>query len=451
MNSSLTQSKDSIIYLIAGIISILLSIWINSHETVLNPDAICYLQSSMIVGTEGIKAAADLCNQARWPFYSVFIHYVAVGTHLSYATSAYLIDAFFSLISVLTFIAITKKLGGTKRVMWLAALVILTAHDFNSVRQYIVRDHGFWAFYLLSVWLLLHYLQHPKFKYALLWSISIIAAMIFRIEGGVFLCAVPCLVFFCHEYPLRKRIKLFLSLNFISIVAGFFVFNWLIMHPHRSMQHLGRIPELTMQLQSGWQIIFNQYHASKLGMVKYVLSPEGERDAGMVLIITFLMAYLINVINSLSWIYTALVAYAMKSKATVMMQGKRVLITYIIINLVVTTMFYAQHLFLSKRYLVALSLMLMLFVPFALAQLWPRKKWLYAAFFFMLISALGGIFDFGHSKFFMRQAGDWMAVNVPKNARLYLNDFQTMYYTQHFGNQIFTIIQDYNVPNALTA
>lgn len=449
MNSFLKQSSDRAIYLVAAIVSLILSCWINFHEVVLNPDAICYLQSSMMVGTDGIKAAADLCNQARWPFYSVMIHYVAVATHLSYGASAHLMDAFFSLISVLTFIAIVKKLGGTTRILWLAALVILTAHDFNSIRQYIVRDHGFWTFYLLSVWLLLQYLQQPKLKFALLWSISLIVATIFRIEGGVFLCVVPFVVFFWRDYTVFERIKFFISLNLVAMVAGITALGWLTLHPQHT-HHLGRLPELTAQLQHGWQTIADRFYASKVGLVKYVLSQEGERDAGMILAITFFVAYLMNVISSLSLIYTALVAYALKSKATLMMHGKRVLVMYILINLVVTMVFYAQLLFLSKRYLVALSLMLMLFVPFALEKLWTHKKWLYAAFFFMFISALGGIFDFGHSKFFMRNAGDWMAVNVPKSASLYVNDFQTMYYTQHFGNQIFTIIQDYNAPGALT-
>ena len=54
-----------------------------------------------------------------------------------------------------------------------------------------------------------------------------------------------------------------------------------------------------------------------------------------------------------------------------------------------------------------------------------------------ILSALGGIVDFGYSKAYIHTAGDWLAAHVPAKATLYANDYQLMYYSQHFGKRLF--------------
>jgi hypothetical protein len=83
----------------------------------------------------------------------------------------------------------------------------------------------------------------------------------------------------------------------------------------------------------------------------------------------------------------------------------------------------------------------MIWVPFALDNLlqqWRVRKWpLVLAVFFIVISSLGGIFEFGYSKRYIHEAGHWLAVNAPMNARIYSNHYLVMYYSDHFGNDIF--------------
>jgi hypothetical protein len=59
------------------------------------------------------------------------------------------------------------------------------------------------------------------------------------------------------------------------------------------------------------------------------------------------------------------------------------------------------------------------------------------------VSALSGVVEFGHSKSYIRSAGDWLTNNVPTNAKLYVNDFQLMYYSNHFDLQIFELLPKY--------
>jgi hypothetical protein len=71
------------------------------------------------------------------------------------------------------------------------------------------------------------------------------------------------------------------------------------------------------------------------------------------------------------------------------------------------------------------------------------------ALFFIILSSLGGIFDFGYSKKYILDAGGWLQQNVPAQARLYSNDYQLMYYSQHFGNEIFSVGRLYSQDDQL--
>lgn len=444
MRASAFDQRELFLYLFAILTSVLLSFWIDYRETVINPDAICYLLSAESVGKLGVSGAMQLCGQAKWPFYSVLVYGLVQISHLTYPAAAYILDAVFSLLSVLAFILIVKELGGSRRVLWLAALVILLSHEFNSVREYIIRDHGFWAFYLGSLLFLLRYFKKPTWQTALAWSASLLIATLFRIEGAIFLIAIPFLSLFQFSYSMKQRIKFFFTLNLLMLLICLTMGCWFLLHPQQTLDKLGRVSEVTAQIQHGFSIIIQRYQSTKLALAQHVLTSDSEKEAGLVLFIVLFAWYVINVIGNLSWIYAFLVIYALQQKAVALKSSAALAITgYLIINIVVTLGFLFEHLFLSKRYLIALTLVFMLFVPFALDKLWQNRNILRHRLFllvsvcFIFISALGGVFDFGYSKAYIHGAGDWLAKNVPDNASLYANDYQLMYYSRHFGDKIF--------------
>jgi hypothetical protein len=175
-----------------------------------------------------------------------------------------------------------------------------------------------------------------------------------------------------------------------------------------------------------------------------VLGVEAADQAGMVILNAWLVWYVLSVIGNLSWIYALLVLYAMLSRTVILRSTAPIILNwYIGVNVLVTAGFLAEHFFLSKRYLIALSLVFMLWVPFALNDIirkWPSERHraiLSVAAGLIVISSLGGVFDFGYSKTYVRDAGNWIAQNIPANASLYSNDIQLMYYSDHYGSQIF--------------
>lgn len=434
------------IYFTAAFLSIFLSCWIAGKESVINSDAICYLQSAATMPA-GFQVAMHLCDQAKWPFYSALIFGLASLTKLSYITAANVLNGIFSLLSVITFITIVRLLNNKPRVLWLAALVILLASELNGVRTYIIRDHGFWAFYLLSILFLLQYYRTRLWFLAWGWGLSLIVATLFRLEGAIFLVVIPFSVWLMGKPQNVSRITLFLQLNTITFIIGVFLCFWFIFHPMG--QDAGRLPELQFQLLHGIHSVLTNFNLKAGTVARFVLSPDSAQDARLILFLMLVSWYVLSVVSNLSLIYSVLVVYAWKNKNLSADKSTHwVLWSYIVVNIMVTGMFLVEHLFLSKRYLIALSLVLMLWVPFALEHLlqqWQQRKWPFIlAVFFIIISSLGGIFDFGYSKQYIHQAGQWLEENAPPQATIYSNDYHVMYYSKHFGNQIFAKFKEFS-------
>lgn len=436
------------IYFVASLASLLLA-WIRTQQIeVINPDAICYLLSAQAM-QDGLHQAMNYCGQAKWPFYSILIYGLAHAAHFPYLLSAYVLDTALTLFSVITFILIVKELGGTKKMLWLACGVILLSYHFNSVRQYIIRDHGYWAFYLLSIFLLLRYLHIPKVSTALLWNVSLFIAMLFRIEGALFLLLLPFVTFFSDEPRFLKRSANFVKLYSPILLGCMVMGGWLILHPKQSLEHFGRLGELSNQLLHGIAIISHRYFTAKEALAQYVLTIDARDQAGLLLLLLMATWYVVSIVSHLSLPYAILVIYAWVKRVALPANGLLVLGAYIILNVLITASFLFEHFFLSKRYLLALSLTLMIWIPFALAEIIQQsyKKIYYYFFVFIalwiFIVSLGGMIDFGYSKSYIHQAGVWIAAHVPKQAKLYANDIQLLYYSNYLSKDIFSEERNY--------
>jgi hypothetical protein len=446
----------TIIFLLAGVTSILFSIWNNLNETVINPDAICYILSADAIAQSGWKAIMQTCPQAHWAFYSMLIYSVAHLFSLSSLYAAYGINGFFSLVSVITFIALVREMGGNKKILCFAALTILCFHEFNVVRQYIVRDHGFWTFYLISIFFLFRYFRYERLFYAIGFYFSLILATLFRIEGAIFLLLLPMASWWIPDFTYKKRFYYFLILT-LPLILIFITLLIYLQH------HLGRVNEVMLQLQHGVHITLSHFEDNQLKLAKYILKQDAVRNAGLFLFLALTVWYGFYIIISLSLGYALLLVYGLYNKNIKNIKinlinklNKRILIFYIIINIGITFIYFVQQMFLSKRYLVALSLTLMLFIPFIIDDL--VKKWraqknarviLSISILLILISAIGSLIHFGHSKKYIKEAGDWLSHHVQNQEKLYTNDLQLMFYSKYYKLDIFKILPVFKNQNIL--
>jgi hypothetical protein len=429
-----------IIYSLTAIASILLSIWINTHAVLLNPDAICYLQTAETIHDQGLSAAMSLCGQSKWPFYSLLIAGIAKFTTLSYEHSAIILNSLFSVLTVLIFIRIVSLFSHKKSILWFAALVVLLFHDWNGVKSDIIRDHGFVFFYLLSIFSLLQYVQHKQWSNAIMWSSSIILATLFRVEGIIFLLIMPFFVLFERQQTYKVRLKDFLYLNSLLIIASIALVSIVAVYPELS---LGRLSQLSTHLHfAELRTTLIRPYVIAADWIGHVLFTRDVQDRYLIYFFILLVWYLSVIITALSLIYTVLTLFAWQKKLLPPLKNARlVLWGYVALNVLITFVFLIENQFISKRYMLALAFTLMLWIPFSLEYLlnqWRQKKWpLVLSLFFIGLYGMSGIFHFADSKQYIREAGDWLNTHAPHNALIYSNDYQILYYSHHFANNIF--------------
>lgn len=440
-------NRDYQVYLFAVITSLMISLLIGYRDSIINPDGICYLMSAQMMDSTSIKDAMAFCPQAKWPFYSILIYAFQQISHLPYLVSAQILNAILTLTTVIAFMKIVETLGANRRIIWIAALIILFDHMFNGLRDNIIRDHGFWAFYLLSVYFLQLWFKKPTWTTAILWNASLIIATLFRIEGAIFLLIMPFVAFFQFQQTFFSRMKnFFMLISILVLIVTLFCIKQLWFSDDGAHQ-LGRVNEIFAQFQEGWRYIYGRYYAVRTGLLSHVMPAEAAPDVNAIIVFLWLGSYLYNVMLTLGWASTLLLIYAFKSRAAKITSP--VIIGYLLVNVCMTLGFMAENFFTSKRYLVALMLILMLWLPFAVNDLFKKYKSLPHRLFLIIIaivffaSALGGIVEFGRSKFFIRTAGTWIANEVPNEAKLYSNDFQLMYYSNHFNKNLFQTSPSY--------
>ena len=212
---------------------------------------------------------------------------------------------------------------------------------------------------------------------------------------------------------------------------------------HYSLDQFGRLPELITQSQQAAANIMQHWQHTRDGMV-LLLEPGAKSQANLLLFLMTTSHYLIRLLGTLSVIYMLVILYAWVSRAALWTRSNTlVVIGDVLVNLLITIAFYAQHYFLSKRYLIALSLVLMLWVPYGLDKLLRKSHRRHyrtaftVAMVWVIAASLGGIFDFGYSKVYICEAGECLANNVPASTPVYANNVQLMYYSHLFGNHLF--------------
>ena len=425
-------------YSIVAAISVILTAITIYHYPLFNPDGMLYLELAKRYPYAGFMS---IFHVYHWPFYSMMLSWGSRLFHLSLLHTVYLSNVVFSTLTVFIFIFIVKEMEGSDRFFWLAALVILIFHTFNSYRGDILREHGYWLFYLVSVWFLLRFIQQLRWRYAIGWSLSMMMATLFRVEGLIFLLATPFCCVFLPIFSVKSRIMAILKLNLLTITGGV-GFGILLISLHKGFPHIGNIPDIPSLL--AYSVQLSQVVATRvLAMQQYVLPSLGERNALEIFLFGWIAGYCVYVVNALSLGYTICVFYAMQYMRTMRFSFSKqwVLFWYLLINVVMTLLYYWKFVYLSGRYMVALALILLCYVPFGLYELYQHwrateRKFLWAKLFFvltvflMLSMAIASVYQFGPSKRDIYSAGVWLHDNTMSSATIYTNEGRLAFFAK---------------------
>ncbi len=417
--------------------SILLAAWMQyiQHGWITR-DSLLYLEQARLFALgdwQGVKQVFS------WPLYGVCIGIVHKLTSFSIHGSAQILNMLFFGIATASFLQIIKLAGGSNRTLVSGALLLFSAqYIVGDVLEMLMRDEGFWAFYLTSLVFFIRYDQQQKLRDAVLWQICIIVATLFRIEAILYLLFLPLFFMFGQLGSITSRFKKMFNAYSISTLVAIFIGITLVTQPQISMAQFGRLQEVfTINL---YQELSQKLLFQADIMSTQVLGDSLEEFAIPGLLLTFLYAMGAKIITATGLIGTGLAAFYFKYSPTSMQPAiRKVLLAIGIIAFITMALIITKVFVLSSRYVVALAWILLIFAAFYLAELSSnnRKKHRYVFIALCLLLCLGFIKNIlpkqaGYN--YRQEAVAWVKSHNDDGKPVFYDETRMIYYS----NQAFT-------------
>lgn len=225
-----------ILALIAGLITVRIQY---VHMGWINSDSVLYLEAAKWMVAGDFTKALAIYN---WPFYSICIATVSKIFHTPIFLSAQILSTVFFMLATTALLNIVSLLGGNNRTIVIGAITLFGCdYIVGDILPMLMRDQGYWAFFLLSVWAFIKFTDHPTWLMGGLWQVSVITATLFRIEG-IFYLALPLVLLFEHEKSWRCRLTQWLKANHLNLLGLALLLIGILL---LNAQQIGRLQELS--------------------------------------------------------------------------------------------------------------------------------------------------------------------------------------------------------------
>ncbi len=443
----IAQLDNRRVFQSAFIASLLISAYTIWQDDTINDNGYIYLQAAQFFLDSGISAALTVSSM---PFFSIVTAVISAATGLSLEHSVYVLNSTLLAIMVVAFGKIIAELTTDRRVLFFAIILLLAHPKINdNYRASILRDPGYWAFYLLAVLYYLRFWKDACWLNAIGWGGSIILATLFRYEGIVLILCAPFLLLLRSDSSVKIKLQQLFQINVIplsllvlALVFGSTTDKYDLFNSTQWNNLSSWIGDIIPNLYSLFQdradrlsnAIFDEYPYSR-----------GYSMAGV--IITLLVIFITETSSSLTHIYTPFSLHAVIGRHFPRGSGISVIVWFIALNIAIILVYLSRHLFVTGRYVIPLILLLLIFAAFSLARtydLWSSKKhssrgWRWAGRFaltiFVLVS-LDGFISTSPSKVYVREAGYWLQANKPSDSKVYTNVSSVLYYSGNIRDNL---------------
>ena len=422
--------------LISVLLSFLLSLWCVYKADAINNDGILYINTAKHILAGDWRGAYELYD---WLYYPVLIALVSFVSGMDLEVSAHILNALLTALMVFGFITLVREIDNDLKILAIAGIVILFHPYINDTRSEIVRDHGYWACYLLAITFLIRYFKSQQWSYSLAWGVAIINATLFRAEGMVFLAVVPgFLLFHLNNKFLTRlnfiaRLYAIVPLFFLVIIMFFLMNDFDIKTASANHNPFDLLLRFIHEVRSG-------IYAKGEIISKTVLSQYADDYALAAIIATLLLVLLSKIFTTLTPLYSLLLVTLYK-RTYLNFSLNLIIIEFCFINISIACVFLFANGFLSSRHIMPLALTLLVFVPSILKilvsqwalnnRMFSRRNWIYVIILFVfLYQTVDGLVSLGGaSKDYVKQAGLWLNEQVEIPINLYTNNQKIAYYS----------------------
>lgn len=424
------------VYLGAALASLLLSVWQITGVAQINHDAVYYLQA--------IQGDAQSIRQiGNWLFYSRLIQ----GTHLLFNLelehAAWLLNILLDTLLVLAFIRLIDSLGGNRRTLIWAAVLVLSLPYLNDNRAEIIRDHGYWAFSLVAMIAFLRLYGNFSWSSLLSWNLAMLIATLFRVEGAVFFVFMPVALLINTSIPWRQRIRNtgLALLPAIAVVIG------IALGMAFSSGFQNRLVDAIARFGSTLSVFTEIVPGKARLLTRGVIPQFSQSTAEASIYLGVIYSILKDLVSSLSWLYFAILVLRRWFPAPGLPKEARTVIgIYAGISVLILFLHGAQHFVMVSRYTMSLALMLLVIVVFCLDELQRRvlekpgyKPRIAVVGFCIMLLFADSLISSSKPKAYILDAAQWAQKNLPDQARV-LTDYhpeRVGYYSNRHNSRHF--------------
>jgi hypothetical protein len=417
----------------------LLSIWIvyRQHGQIVNVDSALYLEVAKRFASGDIQGGMAIYNGPFFPALIAIVHKIT-GLDLQY--SGHLLECIFFTIATYSLLQIVYLGKGDKLAIISAAALLFSSHYIVYTLRGILRDQGFWAFYLLGLLHFYKFFRYQRLSDALVWQISIIVASLFRIEAVTFLILLPLSFLSTNNY--LKNFRAIAQAYSLCLVAIIGLIGFILSSNSNSSLVLGRFPEVYTRLTETYFQITQGLSQKAHLYGQLVLTRNMAPYALGGLLLTFAFAIIIKVINVAGWIAAGTATLmALKRKGTKDAELTRILIWAFCINLLIIFVILLNTYLMAGRYLIGLAFVLIILASFGLSDYlhqFNNSKWSNQGYKFKIVTLLIGVsvlFNFASTIIqrdltdnYRQESVKWTKENLPATARVYYDEPRLRYY-----------------------
>ena len=427
---------------VAVVVSLVLSAWRLTQDPVINDDGILYMRAAEAILAGGWRSGLAIYS---WPFYAWLVALLHQATGLGLEAAAHALDFALQALTVWAFITVVRALGGDRRVMIAAALIILVHPPLNDYRSFVIRDFGYWAFYLIALGCLVRHVKVPGVVPALAWGVSMVLATLFRIEGLVILFLAPLALLVLPDRSFAARCGQFAIAQLVALALLVALAGWSL--AGAPLEQAGRLTEPMLWLQQFAAQLAGGFRDKAAALAQSVLNRYSSHYA-MAGVFAILAVILVGkAIGALTPLYALLGLHAWRGRLVPPSAGTgRVLTWLVLVQIAILVGFLVNNFFLVQRNAVALALTVMLVVPFSVVALYDRwlaratgaraVRWLFPAVCVVLLAmAVDGLYSFGPSKSYLREAGLWLKTRAAPASKVHAGNAIVAYYAGRADEQ----------------
>ncbi|ALO45000.1 hypothetical protein [Pseudohongiella spirulinae] len=397
-----------------------------------NTDAYTYIRAADMALQAGIPAAYE---HHQWAHLSVLIALLTKLTGIDLLQSAYVISALMYAFLSLCFVNLVAALAPTRRVVWLATIVILSYPHINEFRSYIIRDIGFLAFMLAAMLQLLQYNRSLLMRHVSLFIVFCLSASFFRPEALLFMFVTPVSLLMNRLLSENNRRRGFLRLESTALLLCALLLALVAWRESGLVSQLFSFASIYQPFLSNINIYFSGSDTISRAVFGEYGAQFSDQYTGLFLLTGLLSVLLASIIESLGWVAGGFLAYGLYRRyVKVEHTAMNIVLLWAGTALFILVAFILLTRFMTTRYTLMLGTTLLIFVPFIIDRAWSvsiangrQKRFVGILILAGLFAFIDSHISFGDDKSHLDSALQYIQTQTRQDAPLLTNEIYLAY------------------------